>query len=75
MPPLAQRRSGAERCGGSTPPWRCSAASLIPFLMFTRQKHAIDQMTAVWLLPVVAGEVVAASGGLLAPHIAAPAAS
>ena len=45
----------------------------IPFMMFTRQNHSIDQMTAVWLLPVVAAEVVAASGGLLAPHIPAPA--
>jgi tellurite resistance protein TehA-like permease len=27
-------------------------------------------MTAVWLLPVVAAEVAAASGGLLAPHLA-----
>jgi C4-dicarboxylate transporter/malic acid transport protein len=43
---------------------------LIPFLMFTRQQHSIDQMTAVWLLPVVAAEVAAASGGLLAPHLA-----
>jgi C4-dicarboxylate transporter/malic acid transport protein len=41
----------------------------IPFMMFTRQSHAIDQMTAVWLLPVVAAEVAAASGGLLAPHL------
>ncbi|MFJ4373695.1 TDT family transporter [Pseudomonas japonica] len=41
----------------------------IPFLMFTRQEHSIDQMTAVWLLPVVAAEVAAASGGLLAPHL------
>lgn len=41
----------------------------IPFLMFTRQSHSIDQMTAVWLLPIVASEVVAASGGLLLPHI------
>ncbi len=40
---------------------------LIPYLMFTRQDHSIDQMTAVWLLPVVAAEVAAASGGLLAP--------
>ena len=24
----------------------------IPFLMFTRQQHSIDSMTAVWLLPV-----------------------
>ena len=44
---------------------------LIPYLMFTRQEHSIDQMTAVWLLPVVAAEVAAASGGLLAPHLAA----
>ena len=42
---------------------------LIPFMMFTRQSHSIDQMTAVWLLPVVAAEVAAASGGLLAPHL------
>jgi len=42
----------------------------IPYLMFTRQQHSIDQMTAVWLLPVVAAEVAAASGGLLAPHLA-----
>jgi tellurite resistance protein TehA-like permease len=41
---------------------------LIPYMMFTRQEHSIDQMTAVWLLPVVA-EVAAASGGLLAPHL------
>lgn len=43
---------------------------LIPFMMFTRQAHSIDQMTAVWLLPVVAAEVAGASGGLLAPHLA-----
>jgi C4-dicarboxylate transporter/malic acid transport protein len=46
----------------------------IPYLMFTRQEHSIDQMTAVWLLPVVAAEVAAASGGLLAPHLLDPAA-
>ena len=46
----------------------CGAA--IPYFMFTRQEHRLDQMTAVWLLPVVAAEVVAASGGLLAPHLA-----
>nr|WP_314585232.1 C4-dicarboxylate ABC transporter [uncultured Pseudomonas sp.] len=44
---------------------------LVPYLMFTRQAHRIDQMTAVWLLPVVAAEVAAASGGLLVPHLAA----
>ena len=42
---------------------------LIPYMMFTRQEHSIDQMTAVWLLPVVAAEVAAASGGLLAPYL------
>ncbi|HEX4713070.1 TDT family transporter [Phenylobacterium sp.] len=42
----------------------------VPFMMFTRQSHSIDQMTAVWLLPVVAAEVAAASGGLLAGHLA-----
>jgi C4-dicarboxylate transporter/malic acid transport protein len=41
----------------------------IPYFMFTRQRHSVDQMTAVWLLPVVAAEVAATSGGLLAPHI------
>lgn len=44
----------------------------IPFMMFTRQEHAIDQMTAVWLLPVVAAEVAAVTGGLIAPHLADP---
>lgn len=42
----------------------------IPFLMFTRQEHALEGMTAVWLLPVVAAEVAAATGGQLAPHLA-----
>jgi len=41
----------------------------IPYLMFTHQEHSIDQMTAVWLLPVVAAEVAAASGGLLVPYL------
>ncbi|WP_217433621.1 TDT family transporter [Caulobacter sp. S45] len=45
----------------------------IPYLMFTRQQHSIDEMTAVWLLPVVAAEVAAVSGGLLAPHLSDPA--
>ncbi len=44
----------------------------IPFMMFTRQSHSIDQMTAVWLLPIVASEVAAVSGGLLLPHLADP---
>ena len=46
-----------------------ACGTLIPYMMFTRQEHSIDQMTAVWLLPVVAAEVAAASGGLLAPHL------
>jgi len=44
---------------------------LIPYFMFTRQAHGpLDKMTAIWLLPIVAAEVAAASGGLLAPHLA-----
>ena len=74
---------GLERWGQGILPWvealwwfdvalavLCGVA--IPYLMFTRQEHSIDQMTAVWLLPVVAAEVAAASGGLLAPHLADP---
>lgn len=42
----------------------------VPFAMFTRQTHRLESMTAVWLLPIVAAEVTAASAGLLAPHLA-----
>ncbi len=48
---------------------------LVPYLMFTRQEHSMESMTAVWLLPIVACEVTAASGGLLAPHLADPVAA
>jgi C4-dicarboxylate transporter/malic acid transport protein len=48
---------------------------MIPYFMFTRQEHTIEQMTAVWLLPFVASEVAAASGALLIPHILDPAAA
>jgi C4-dicarboxylate transporter/malic acid transport protein len=41
----------------------------IPFAMFTRQEHAIHQMTAVWLLPIVASEVTAGSGAMLMAHL------
>jgi C4-dicarboxylate transporter/malic acid transport protein len=44
---------------------------LIPYLMVTRQEHRLETMTAVWLLPVVAAEVAAASGALLATHLSA----
>lgn len=43
----------------------------VPFFMFTRQHHSHDQMTAIWLLPVVACGVAAASGALLLPHLPA----
>lgn len=42
----------------------------VPFLMFTRQSHSLAEMSAVWLLPVVAAEVAAASAFLLLPHVA-----
>jgi C4-dicarboxylate transporter/malic acid transport protein len=42
---------------------------LVPFLMFTIQSHSMERMTAVWLLPIVAAEVAAASGALLVPHL------
>jgi C4-dicarboxylate transporter/malic acid transport protein len=41
-----------------------------PFLMFTRQSHRLEQMSAVWLLPIVAAEVAGVSGGLVTPHLA-----
>ena len=42
---------------------------LVPFLMFISHDHALSGMTAVWLMPIVPAEVVAASGGLMLPHI------
>ena len=41
----------------------------VPYYMFTTQHHAMDRMTAAWLLPVVPPEVAAASGGMLAGHL------
>lgn len=46
-----------------------ACAWLLPFLMFTQQNHKLENMTAVWLLPMVAAEVTAASGGLLLQHL------
>ncbi|WP_414041791.1 TDT family transporter [Acidithiobacillus sp. M4-SHS-6] len=43
---------------------------LVPFFMFTAQEHSVERMTAAWLLPIVPPEVTAASGGLLAQHLA-----
>jgi len=45
---------------------------LIPFFMFTIQDHSMERMTAVWLLPIVAAGVAAASGALLVPHLSGP---
>jgi tellurite resistance protein TehA-like permease len=45
----------------------------IPYLMFTRQEHSTGGMTAIWLLPVAAAEVVATPGAYLAPHLSDPA--
>lgn len=43
----------------------------VPFLMYSRQQHELKSMTAVWLLPIVACEVAAVSGGLLLGHLEA----
>lgn len=42
----------------------------VPFLMITRHDHSLEKMTAVWLLPIVAAEVAAASAGQLLPYLA-----
>ena len=44
---------------------------LVPFLMFTQQDHSMEKMTGVWLIPIVAAEVAAASGGVLIPYLPA----
>lgn len=41
----------------------------VPLAMVVKQKHLLESMTGVWLLPIVACEVAAASGALLAPHL------
>ena len=46
-------------------------AWVVPFAMYRHQEHALQQMTAVLLLPIVACEVAASSGGLLLGHLAA----
>ncbi|RYY16313.1 MAG: hypothetical protein EON55_04640, partial [Alphaproteobacteria bacterium] len=73
------RASGArcrDAAGGRDPVGRIGRhGSCRPFLMFTQQEHSIEKMTAVWLIPVVAAEVTAASAGLLVPHLVDPAAA
>lgn len=71
---------GPRAVGIAAALWRVDVALsvgcglLVPFMMFTRQDHGFERMTAVWLLPIVPAEVAAASGGLLVPHLADPAA-
>ena len=48
-----------------------ACGAVIPYFMFTRQQHSIEKLTAVWLIPVVAAGVAAASGALLVPHLPA----
>ena len=45
-------------------------AWVVPICMYSVQKHALKDMSALWLLPIVACEVAASSGGLLLHHIA-----
>jgi C4-dicarboxylate transporter/malic acid transport protein len=44
----------------------------VPFAMVTGQDHRLERMTAVWLLPLVACEVAAASAAVVAPTIGDP---
>lgn len=46
-------------------------AFVVPFCMFSCQRHQLQNMTAVWLLPIVACEVAAASGAVLLAHLPA----
>lgn len=48
-----------------------AAAVAVPYLMAVRHKVEPDQVTPVWLLPVVAPMVSAALGPLLVPHLPA----
>ena len=43
----------------------------VPYVMFTRQEHSLERLTAALLLPIVAPEVAASSAGVLAPHLPA----
>lgn len=44
-------------------------AWIVPFCMYSIQQHELKAMTAVWLLPIVACEVAASSGGLLLQYL------
>ena len=56
--------------------WLCAALALlsalwVPYLMFTRQEHALEKLTGVWLLPIVAPEVAANVAGNLMHYLPA----
>jgi C4-dicarboxylate transporter/malic acid transport protein len=42
---------------------------VVPYAMFVRHEHSLQHMTGIWLMPIVPAEVVAASGGLIIPHV------
>lgn len=44
---------------------------IVPFCMYSVQQHELKNMSALWLLPIVACEVAASSGGLLLAHLEA----
>ncbi|KUY62037.1 TDT family transporter [Burkholderia sp. RF2-non_BP3] len=46
-----------------------AVAIAVPYMMFTAQAHALERITAVLLLPIVAPEVAASSAAVLAPHV------
>lgn len=46
-----------------------ASAVVVPYAMFVSHDHRLERMTGVWLMPFVPPEVVAASGGLLLPHV------
>ncbi|MGE8559810.1 MAG: TDT family transporter [Acinetobacter sp.] len=46
-------------------------AWIVPFCMYSVQQHELKNMSALWLLPIVACEVAASSGGLLLAHLEA----
>ncbi|MCX4760741.1 TDT family transporter [Streptomyces sp. NBC_01275] len=48
-----------------------TAAVAVPYLMAVRHRVVASEATPVWLLPVVAPMVAAASGPLLVPHLPA----
>lgn len=42
----------------------------VPLCMYHAQQHSLKSMSALWLLPIVACEVAASTGGVLVAHLA-----